>query len=99
MGKLMVSLFLSVHSLAFASSDCRVVEYPDHYEAICGSEAPPARAQPTAVPQGEVAPQVQTFADLPPPPPSPSGAGTEARIERDELGKSFGKVWLKSLPK
>ncbi len=26
---------------AFAATNCRVVEYPDHYEAICTGDAPP----------------------------------------------------------
>ena len=39
--------------MAFANTDCRVINYPDHYEAVCiGDEkAPLAPAQQTAPPQ------------------------------------------------
>ncbi len=33
---------------AFAATNCRVVEYPDHYEAICTGDAPPAAPSPAA---------------------------------------------------
>ncbi len=32
--------------LAFAAKDCRIIEYPDHYEAVCDGEAANLREPP-----------------------------------------------------
>src|SRR5690242_17918892 len=50
--------------LAFAASDCRVVEYPDHYEAVCTGDAShmpvsPVSPAPRAVPRASVPERAQ----------------------------------------
>ncbi len=51
--KTIVLLGIMVMSTAaFAATDCRVVEFPDHYEAVCTGEAqrPPASISPESSP-------------------------------------------------
>ena len=47
--------------LAFAATDCRVIEYPDRYEAICTGDAPhtPAPSASRAVPRASMPEQAQ----------------------------------------
>ena len=46
---------------AFSATDCRVVEYPDHYEAVCIGNTPPTIGQQPQVPvQTESTEWIQT---------------------------------------
>lgn len=45
-------------SMAFASTNCHVIEYADHYEAICEGDKPPAAS--TQVPGQRQASAAQT---------------------------------------
>ncbi len=45
-----------VSNAAFAATDCRVVEYPDHYEAVCTGDAPqPSATSPSQEPSASPA--------------------------------------------
>jgi hypothetical protein len=41
---IMIAWIVGLPQLAFAGSDCRVIEFPDHYEAICTGLPPPSAA-------------------------------------------------------
>ncbi|ABQ27219.1 hypothetical protein [Geotalea uraniireducens] len=60
MGRIVLVAMVLLPRMVFAATDCRVVEYPDHYEAVCvGSEKyGPVQAK-TAV-QEKAPPQAQT---------------------------------------
>lgn len=81
---------------ALAASDCRIVEYPDHTEAVCvGDEPTPASFQKAGQEQlpgeGQTVAAAQTpdleQLDLPP-----------ERIVRNDLARAHGAYWLKSMP-
>lgn len=80
MGRIVLVAMVLLPRMVFAATDCRVVEYPDHYEAVCvGDEKNgPVQAKKTAV-QEKTAAQTQTpvqahaatqtqTAEKPPPP-------------------------------
>jgi hypothetical protein len=88
--KIIISLaMVLLPCTTFASTDCRVVEYPDHYEAICNgdSEKTPAPYQRTE--QEPIVASAETtepeLLDVPP-----------EKIVRNELAMVHGAAWLKS---
>jgi hypothetical protein len=97
MREIVLLVLLLLPGPALATADCRVIEYPDHYEAICdGDVALKAAVTPTAV-QDPSAARDQTL---------PSGPAAreqtnedeETRIVRSELSKRLGTYWLKTVP-
>jgi hypothetical protein len=85
--------------MAFADSDCRVVEFADHYEAICvgSAEQTPASSQTARQEQtpatSQTANQEQAVesaqtvqSELPDVPPE--------QIVRNELARQHGVTWL-----
>lgn len=79
MGRIVLVAMVLLPRMVFAATDCRVVEYPDHYEAVCvGSEKygpvqaktavqEKAAAQAQAPAQSQEAAQAQTAAKAPSP--------------------------------
>jgi hypothetical protein len=55
MSKIISVVMLLLPCQVFAATDCRVVEYPDHYEAVCVGEPRPVPVQ-TGVQPAQVVP-------------------------------------------
>jgi hypothetical protein len=52
MNKIILLMMVLLPCTAVAAGNCRVIEYPDHSEAICdGNSGQPPASQPTAQPQ------------------------------------------------
>jgi hypothetical protein len=79
---------------AFAGTDCRVVEYADHYEAICDGVAEQAPASSPKKPQDQPGVQDQTVASG----NTPESEQADAPIVRNELARLHAALWLKSRP-
>ena len=79
---------------AFAATDCRVIEYPDHYEAVCvGDAAQTPASQPAA--QYQIPGQVQNAASAQSPVSEQTDVPPEMLV-RNELGRMHGASWLKA---
>lgn len=79
-------------SMAAAATECRVVEYPDHYEAICTGDPAHARGSPRPVVQAqEEAPQ-QALALL----PQKADTGGDSAIARSSIAKRHAEIWLRT---
>jgi hypothetical protein len=107
MGKVILLCVLLIPFAAFAGTECRVVEYPDHYEAICTGD--PQRKTESSTPsitftqhqqplQEQILVQEETFAALQARQEQASKDG-EMGIDRSDLGKRHGEVWLKTIPR
>jgi hypothetical protein len=82
MRKLIVVMLLSACA-EFAGADCRVVEYPDRYEAICDGAAGQAPASPQRSAQDQVPGQEQTVASE----QTPESEQVDVPIVRNELAR------------
>ena len=62
-----VTVLTLLPGLSFARTDCRAVEHPDHFEAVCvGDEkASPVPDTPSAAPAQSIAPQQQAAPEQP----------------------------------
>ena len=86
----LISLVLALWpGAASATADCRVLDYPDHYEVVCVGDTGPGSAAPRSIKQE--------------PPPAvagtPESAGTDVPPEQmtlNGLTRSFGAAWLKT---
>jgi hypothetical protein len=90
MRKIILLMLMLLPCSAFAGSNCRLIEYPDHYEAICdGSvEQTPASYQSAGQEQAVATDQAAFEAALPNVPPE--------KIVRNELARLHMASWLKS---
>jgi hypothetical protein len=83
---------------AFAASDCRIVEYKDHFEAVCSGRseqtAPPAASD--SQPQEPAA--VQEQPEIPVIVVQEQADG-EPVIVRSELARRHAEMWLASQPR
>jgi hypothetical protein len=77
--------------MAFASTDCRVVEYPDHDEAICSGDAVVLTSESYQTDGQEQA----DSSDLTPA-EKQKKAAQEIASSRNDLAKVYGDIWLKS---
>lgn len=94
--KTTISLVIVLVSFTvFANADCRIVEYPDHSEAICIENGDPISASSQRVPEqvsdqdGALASNQAPESELPDVPPE--------KIVRNGLARSAGSAWLKAL--
>jgi hypothetical protein len=79
---------------AFAGTNCRVVEYPDHYEAICDGDAEKTPSPYQRTVQGQLPVQEQTLAAAYTPEPEQ----VDVPIVRNELARLHAASWLKTRP-
>jgi hypothetical protein len=88
----LVMLFLPC--TAFAGTDCRIVEYPDHYEAICtgNAEQSPASPQRTAQDQSPVQDQTVVAEQ------AQESEQADVPIVRNDLARQHAALWLRSRP-
>ncbi|MBJ6725977.1 hypothetical protein [Geomesophilobacter sediminis] len=76
MKKLILIVIVLLPGLVGAASDCRVVDFQDHYEAVCDGEAASTPApQPATVTAAPVP-------ELPPPPPVQASTPSFPETER-----------------
>jgi len=88
-GGAVLLVVLAAPCAASQASDCRVLEYPDHYEAICiGTPSGSAAQEKTA----QMAVQQQP---LPPSAAPREGEAGQVEIVRSGLGKRHAESWLK----
>jgi hypothetical protein len=94
MRKLILLVMVLLPCTAFAGTDCRVVEYPDHYEAICvgDSEKTPSSYQKTE--QDQLPGQEQTLASA----TTPESEQVDVPIVRNDLARVHAALWLRSRP-
>lgn len=95
MRKIISLVMVLLPCTAFAATNCRVIEYPDHYEAVCVGDAQQtyATVQQTGQEQSggqelilESSQTTETVRlDLPP-----------EKIVRNDLARSYGAYWLKA---
>ncbi|KAB0670437.1 hypothetical protein F6V30_09825 [Oryzomonas sagensis] len=96
MKKIILPGIVLMPCVVFGATDCRVVEYPDHYEAVCigTTEQVPVSNRPGQAGEGaqeqtsaaaRESEQQQT-ADVPP-----------EMIVRNDLAKLHGASWLKTM--
>lgn len=79
---------------AFAATDCRVVEYPDHYEAVCIGDAEQKPASQIAE-QEQITGQEQTLVSARTPESEQTDV-TPDKIVRNDLARLHAAAWLKS---
>jgi hypothetical protein len=89
-------MIISISCTQFASAGCRVVEYPDHFDAICVSDAEQSSSAYKSM-------QNYTPGQEPPPPVvQPNEAETPdvppEMIVRNELARLHAASWLKTNP-
>lgn len=101
MRKIILLMMVLLPCTAFANSDCRIIEYPDHTEAVCvgGAEQTSASTQITElgqIPMQELIPGQEEIVasvrtteseetDIPP-----------EMIVRNGLARMYGDTWLRS---
>ena len=95
MRKIILLGILLTPCMALASGNCRMVEYNDHFEAICDADAPQAAALRIGNLNEPPPAQQQTFAAVQSM-QDQAVAEEEIRIERTDLGKLQGSYWLKA---
>jgi hypothetical protein len=83
---------------ASPATDCRVVAYPDHYEAICDGDPAQARAAPNAPAPRELAAREQIPPDLQVSQGQQDADG-ESPIVRGGLGGKHMEYWLNTQPR
>lgn len=96
MRKIISLLMVLLPCMAFAATDCRVIEYPDHSEAVCvgDAEQTPTSSQITGLEQVPGEEQAVASAQTP---ESEQNIPPEM-IVRNELARSHGAYWLKTQP-
>lgn len=79
---------------ALAGTDCRVIEYPDHYEAVCigSAEQTPASSQRTT--QEQTVDQDRTVTSA----QAAESEQADVPIVRNELARLHAALWLRSRP-
>lgn len=82
---------------AFPATDCRVVAYPDHYEAICEGDPAQARAAPNTPAPRELPLREQISSGQPLSPGEE--ADGESQIVRGGLGGKHMEYWLNTQPR
>jgi hypothetical protein len=102
--KIIISLMMVLlPCTAFAATDCRIVEYPDHTEAVCvgDAEQTTASSQKTElgqIPMQELIPgQEESVASAQTPETEQPDVPPEM-IVRNDLARLHGVYWLKSHP-
>jgi hypothetical protein len=96
MKKLISLLMLLFPCAALAGTDCRVVEFADHYEAICSGNASQAPATPQRSAQEPITvqEQEQTAASG----QTPEQGQEDVPIIRNELARQHASLWLRTRP-
>ena len=90
MKKIIVLVLVLLSCATFAAATCRVVEYPDHNEAICDGDADQLNAStPKTGQEQDVATEQGSEPGLPDVPPE--------QIVRNELANLHAAAWLKTL--
>jgi hypothetical protein len=85
--KIIILLMLLLPCISFASTNCKLVEYKDHYEAICDGSAERANSSAQKTGQGQTADSGQTpNSDIPDVPPE--------QIVRNGLARTHMASWL-----
>jgi len=97
MRKIILLVIVLLPCTTFAATNCRIIEYPDHYEAICVGDAEQTPASYQKTEQKPIPGQEQSIAtahaseseqpDVPP-----------ENIVRNELARLHGASWLKTRP-
>ena len=95
MRKIILLVMVLLPGMAFAATDCRIVEYPDHTEAVCVGDAEQTPASHQTTGQQQIPGQEQAVAsaetpemELPDVPPE--------KIVRNELARLHGSYVLNS---
>jgi hypothetical protein len=88
MKKLVSLLMVLLPGASLAGADCRVVEYPDHYEAVCVEAAAKTAAAPQRAKKEETL--AGTGASEQEPQEEP-----QEEVRLNGLTRTFGAVWLK----
>jgi hypothetical protein len=87
MRKIILLVLLVLPCMAFASTNCKLVEYKDHYEAICDGSAERANSSAQKTGQEQSADSGQTAdSDIPDVPPE--------KIVRNGLARTHMASWL-----
>jgi hypothetical protein len=85
-------------TVAYAGSDCRVLEFPDHYEAICNGSAPQGSSADLRPVQEQTVVHEQPVVTVLAAQEEVSSDG-DLRIQRSELGRRHAEIWLASQPR
>jgi len=94
MRKYMVIAMALFPCTALATTDCRIFEFPDHYEVDCGEGAVQTTG-PVTTENGPNPSQEQTVVSAQPPDSELPDVAPE-NIVRNELARLHGASWLKS---
>lgn len=65
MGRIVLAAIVLLPRMVFATTDCRVVEYPDHYEAVCVGDEKSGPVQAKTAVKEKTAAQTQTPVQAP----------------------------------
>jgi hypothetical protein len=96
MRKIISLMIVLLPCAAFAATDCRFIEYPDHYEAICIGDADKTPASQIAEKE-RIPGQEQTLASAQTPESEQLDVAPE-KIVRNDLARFHGASWLKTRP-
>jgi hypothetical protein len=95
MRKIIVLVLVLLSCSSFAAAACRIIEYPDHSEAICDNDAEQTPSSSQITGQNQISGQEQDLA-------SAHAAESEApvvlpeQIVMNQLGILHAAVWLKT---
>jgi hypothetical protein len=93
-----ISLVLVMLSFTtFAVADCRVIEYPDHSEAVCVGDAAQTPSSDQKTGQEQIPAQEQTLAAAQIPESEQTDVPPE-NIVRNDLARLHMASWLKTRP-
>jgi len=88
MRRIILLMMVLLPGMAFAATDCRIVEYPDHTEAVCVGDAEQTGQQQISGQEQAVASAETPEMELPDVPPE--------KIVRNELARLHGAYVLNS---
>lgn len=83
-------MILLLPCTAFAATNCRVIEFPDHYEAICDGTAEKTPASSQIAGQEQIVASARTTEE------SEQMEVPPEMIVRNGLARLYGDAWLKS---
>jgi hypothetical protein len=94
MKKLISLVMFLLPCTALAGTDCRVVEFPDHYEAICDGTPEQTGASSQRTAQDQLPEQDQLVASA----QTSESEQADVPIARNELARQHAALWLRSRP-
>ena len=94
MRKIISLVMVLLPCTAFAATNCRVIEYPDHYEAVCVGSAEQIPASSQRIAQEQIIDQDRTVTSAQTPEPEQA----DVPIVRNELARLHAALWLRSRP-